>query len=296
MGVDPARITVGLGSDQLISVLTQIFVDPEDTVVVPRPSFEMYAAGAHIAGGRIEAVGLREENDFALDPDEFIAAAARTRAKVIYVCTPNNPTGGMMPAADIARIAQACPESLVVADEAYIEFADAAGGATVTAAGLTAAHENLVVLRTFSKAWGLAGLRCGYAIAGEKVTKLINAVKPPYNVPTFTQKCAGALLDASEDILARADAVRTERGRLAAGLRGAGMPEIKVYPSLANFLLVRFAGLRGTAVREALAERGVLVRAFAGTPELERCVRITVGTSEQNDLLLSELAEVCRTL
>lgn len=283
------EIVVGKGSDELIQLLTEVFVDSGDVIVAPSPSFEMYSAAARVAGGRVIFVNLSKESNFLYDANEFTEAANSSDAKIIYLCNPNNPTGNTIPIDAVEYIAAMCPRSVVAVDEAYAEFG------AFTAAALTAKYENIVVLRTFSKAWGLAGLRCGYSIASKSITKYLYAVKPPYNVPTFTQIVASELLDAAGEISERIDTITSERDRLSATL-SAEIPGIKVFPSKANFLLVQMPakiGLTGEETYRALAARGILVRSFRNSPQLVDCVRVTIGTREQNDLFAGELKTVC---
>jgi histidinol-phosphate aminotransferase len=286
---DPGCVIVGKGSDEVIQMLTAAFIEPGDTVIVPSPSFEMYSVASELAGARVVKVKLAKEHDFEYDANAIIDEAEATRAKIIYLCTPNNPTGNTMPAEAVEYIATMCPRSIVAVDEAYIEF----GG--TTSIDLTRKYENVIVLRTFSKAWGLAGLRCGYGIAAEPLTSLLYKVKPPYNVPTFSQLASAELLDAADEIAERTAAISAERDRLAEELART-VPGIKVYPSQANFLLVEFIGPNaptGAWIYAALAEKGILVRSFRNAPDLEKCIRITVGTREQDAKFAGELRMIC---
>jgi len=283
------NIVVGKGSDEIIQLLVEVFVDPEDVIVAPSPSFEMYAAAARIAGGRVVYVNLSKESDFEYDANGFTEAANASNAKIIFLCTPNNPTGNTMPVEAIEYIAAMCPRSVVAVDEAYAEFG------AMTAADLTGKYGNVIVLRTFSKAWGLAGLRCGYSIASADMTRYLMAVKPPYNVPAYSQTAASEILDASAEISMRTDGIIAEREHLAVLLKSE-IPGIKVFPSKANFLLVQLTGeigMSGEEAYRALAATGILVRSFRNSPQLSDCIRVTIGTRGQNDIFAGEFKKVC---
>jgi histidinol-phosphate aminotransferase len=214
---------------------------------------------------------------------EAIAAVRRqARAPVTVVCSPNNPTGGVLPLGDLARL---CGEAdgLVIVDEAYHEFSGQ------SAVPLLAEHPNLIVLRTFSKAMGVAGLRLGYLLGAPEVVREINKARLPYNLNFFSQAAALAVLEeapAFGEVVGRLIAMRD---RLARDL--AALPGVRVFPSRANFILFELHGHDPRRVFEDLYARGVLVRDVTAYPRLERCLRVSVGTEEENAALLTALRE-----
>lgn len=280
--VSPENIIVGNGSDQLIQLLISLFVGPGDRVVCPAPSFGMYALTTRITGGIPVEVGLEEDMGYAYNVDAILQAVHENHAKILFLCTPNNPTGGVLPLPDIHRMVRDCSNTLVVIDEAYGEFA---GDSFIPWVGQ---YENAVVLRTFSKAYGLAGIRCGYSVSGAAAAKLINRIKPPYNVSTLTQKMACLLLAESTEVDARIHTICTERDRIAEQL--ANMPGIRVFPSQANFLLVRVPD--AAMLYRRLLERGILIRSYGGSSLLAQCLRITIGTRQENEKLLQALNDI----
>lgn len=289
LGVPAVNLLVTRGSSEAIDVLIRAWCRAyENTIVTTPPTFDMYRVYAEIQGAPIVAVPLVAASGFALDTDALLARCdARTR--IVFVCSPNNPTGSLVPRDDILRLVTALSgKALVVVDEAYVEFSTA-----VSLAAAVNDYHNLVVLRTLSKAHALAGARCGAVIACEGVVDVMSKVLPPYSFPTpVVESVMSALTD---ERVARAEravaAIIAERGRLYERLRE--QPAIRsVWPSQANFLLARFHDL--PAVQRQLFDRRILVRDFGAQPGLENCARITVGSPEDNDALLDAL-DACRS-
>lgn len=284
-GVRREQVLAGRGSDEGIDLLMRAFCTAgRDAVLIQPPTFGMYAVAAHIQGVDVIGVPLRE--DFTLGVDAVLAALTPAM-KLVFVCTPNNPTGQRVPREQIERLARALSDrALLVADEAYIEFADEA-----SAAELIDAHDNLVVLRTLSKAHALAGARLGVLLASAAIVTLLRKLLPPYPLPT---PCVQAALRTLSDagivaMRARVAGIRAERARLGVALADApGVRE--VLPSQANFLTVRFddAG----AVYARLLDVGIVVRDVRRYPGLDDALRITIGTLEENDRVLAALAGV----
>ncbi len=283
-GVTPDRLLVTRGSSEAIDLLLRAFCRSGiDNVVVTPPTFSMYQVYADIQGAGVKSVPLTVENDFQLDVDEVLAACD-ANTKLIFVCSPNNPTGNLVPIADMVGLAKAREgQSLIVVDEAYIEFS---GSESVAA--LTGIHDNLVVLRTLSKALALAGARCGAVVGSRCLTGLLNGILAPYALATPVIDCVLDALGAESEHEARqacAHIVR-ERERLSQAL-AQNHQIVKVWPSRANFLLVKFHSL--TAVQEKLRANGVLIRDFGAEARLDNCARITVGSRDENDRLLELL-------
>jgi histidinol-phosphate aminotransferase len=278
-------VLVGRGSDEGIDLLIRAFCRAgEDAVVVTPPTFGMYAVAARIQGAAVVSVSLRRERGFALDV-EGIESALAANVKLVFLCTPNNPTGNRFPAEAIARVIGAARgRALVVVDEAYLEFAD-----STSVAGAIADEPHLVVLRTLSKAHGLAGARVGTLIARPEIVALLRKIIPPYAMaqPTIEIACEALAPAALAASARRVAAIVEERERLAATL--VDSPNVRrVWPSAANFLLVEFDDAE-RAFGAARAAR-LLVRDFRTQPGLERTLRITVGTPEQNQRLIAALA------
>jgi histidinol-phosphate aminotransferase len=276
-GVAPEQISVGNGSDELIQNLMLTFATG-GKVVIATPTFGMYAVHATIAGAT--PVPLPRGPDFSVDPEAVIAAAGQPGVRVVILCSPNNPTGNTIPLEVTRRILEGT-RAVVVVDEAYYEFCGE------TAVPLLADYPHLVLLRTFSKAFGLAGLRVGYMLAGKEVTEAVGRVKQPFNVNAFSQLAAARLLKWRPVFAERIRKICLSRDELLAAMQG--VPGVTVYPSRGNFLLFRTA-LPARTVYEGLLKRGVLVRILDG-PDLPGCLRVSVGQPGENAQFLKALAE-----
>lgn len=277
-GVVPTNIFVGNGSDEIIHLIMLAFINKGDVVAYPHPSFAMYSVYSKIAGAVEIPVRLRE--DYNYDVDSFIKVIEKYQPKLVFLCNPNNPTGSVIEREDIIKIIQKS-NGIVVVDEAYFEFY---GNTIVDAIN---EFENLIVLRTLSKAFGLAGLRVGYAVANENILKYLNLVKSPYNINSLSQIIALKVL--RTDVLKeRINYILEERKRLIKEL--GKIPGVKVYPSKTNFILVKFKD--ADYVYKGLLERGILVRDFSKVEGLEGALRITVSSREANDYLINGLKEL----
>lgn len=285
-GTVPDRLLIGRGSDEAIDLLVRAFCRPGvDGVLIAPPVFGMYAVCARLQGARLVEAPLREAGgDFALDFEELADEALAQAAKLIFLCSPGNPAGGALSAGSAIGLARRLRgRAIVVVDEAYVEFADA-DSLIAVAAG----EPNIVVLRTLSKAHALAAARIGCAIAAPAVIEALRRCQAPYPVPEPCAESALAALapQALAATRARIDEVRRERSRLAALL--AELADVRrVYPSQANFLLVRFAD--ADSAYERLLAAGVVVRDMRAMPQLGDALRITIGTPEQNDAVLAAL-------
>ena len=284
-GVRTEQVLVTRGSSEAIDLLIRTFCAPgTDGIVIPAPTFGMYRVYADIQGAQTAAVPLAAADGFAFDVEALLDAST-AETKLVFLCSPNNPTGGLIPQASIRTLCAARRgRSLIVVDEAYIEFAG-----TRSMAGALDELDNLVVLRTLSKALALAGARCGALLAHPEVIRLLDAVLPPYALATPVVDCVLAALAPAALERARAAIAATiaERERMHRALAGLAAVET-VWPSAANFLLVRFRD--PAAASAALARRGVLVRELGPEAVLSGCARISVGTPDENDMLLAALA------
>jgi histidinol-phosphate aminotransferase len=284
-GVAPAQLIAGRGSDEGIDLLTRAFLVPgRDAALICPPTFGMYALATRIQGAALVELPLERAAGYALDPAALVAAVTPA-VKLVFLCTPNNPTGHALDPALIERLARELADrALLVVDEAYGEFS-----AAPSLAARLGSLPNLVVLRTLSKAYALAGARVGAVLAGAPVIELLRRVLPPYSMPTPTIEAVLAALEPAP--LARAQAriaeLRAERARLAAAL--GALPLVRrVWPSEANFLLVECRDAAAVLGRARAA--GLLLRDFSGGPLTPAAVRTTVGTPAQNDRLLEGLA------
>jgi histidinol-phosphate aminotransferase len=278
-GVAEEHVAVGCGSVTLCQQLVQATCTDGDDVVFPWRSFEAYPIITHVVGARGVRVPLTA--DHRLDTDAMIAAITPA-TRLVFVCTPNNPTGTPLHADELNRLLDAVPDDvLVVIDEAYREFVDdpdVPDGVEVTTAAWAKGRHNVAVLRTFSKAYGLAGLRIGYCIAPEPVTAALRKVFVPFGVNSIAQAAAIASLDAEDELLARCKQIVVERGRVRAELLDMGydVPE-----SQANFVWLPL-GERTTEFNEHCMDHKVIVRAFVGDG-----ARVTVGEPHENDAFLA---------
>ena len=272
-GVREGQIFLGNGSDEAIDLAYRIFCTPgRDNAVSIAPTYGMYRVAADTNDVEMREVALGD--DFAL-PTDALLAAADERTKLLWICSPNNPTGNAFPAREIERLLREFP-GMVLLDEAYIDFASKPGF-------LSRLDEfpNLIILQTLSKAWGMAGLRLGLAFAAEPVAELFARVKYPYNINGPTQR--EVLERLTQPITAQIAELRRERLRTARALAGCRAIE-RVYPSEANFVLVRTPD--PDRLYDALIATGVIVRNRSRIPGCEGCLRITVGTPEENVRML----------
>ena len=273
LGVQPDQVVAGGGSVAMLGHVLAAVCEPGDEVVVPWRSFEAYPIYVTVAGARGVRVPVTADGRLDLPA---MAAAVSPRTRVVLVCTPNNPTGPAVRADELETFLAAVPRDvLVLLDEAYVEFVRDPAAADGLAA--FAAHPNVVLLRTFSKAYGLAGLRVGYAVARPRLAAAIRAVSTPFGVSHVAQLAGLASLRAQGEMATRVTAVVAERARMLAGLATQGWT---VPDSQANFVWLG-VGDHATALAERCARAGVLVRPFAGDG-----VRVSVGEPEATDLLL----------
>lgn len=280
------QLLIGRGSDEAIDLLVRVLCRPgRDGVVTTPPVFGMYAVSARLQDARLLEVPLVDGPDgFTVDLDAVATVAAQQGAKLVFLCSPSNPTGGSVPLADIAALAaRLANQALVVVDEAYGEFSTQASATT-----LLDQHRNLAVLRTLSKAHALAAARIGALVADPALVRVLRACQAPYPVPTPCADLATAGLapQALARTAARVAQVRSERARLAAALAGLD-GVVRVYPSDGNYLLVRLVDA-GAAFAGLLAA-GVVVRDQRSAPQLHDALRITVGSPEENDRVLAAL-------
>ncbi len=275
------NLFVGVGSDEIIDLVVRIFCNPSiDNCIINEPTYGMYQVVCDINDVEYKSVLLTQ--DFQLDVDK-IKSAVDEKTKIIFVCSPNNPTANLLSSDDILRLVKEL-ETIVVVDEAYIDFSNQK---SLIYESLN--YNNLVVMRTFSKAWGLAGIRAGYCTASKEITEILYKVKAPYNLNSLTSQSIISAIDSSNLKDEFVENILTERERVKAELKSLEKIE-QVFESETNYILFKCTG--ATEVYNQLAERGVIVRDRSSQPLLENCLRVSIGTKEQNDKFLKELREV----
>ena len=279
--VIPEQIFLGNGSDEAIDLIIRAFCEPyKDSILITEPTYGMYAVCAELNAVPLTKVDLT--NDFDLDL-EMLLRSISGNTKIIFLCSPNNPSGNLLDRKKIIHVLNEF-DGLVVIDEAYIDFTS-----SESFTALLSSYPNLIVLQTFSKAWGLAGMRLGMAFASKEVINILNKIKYPYNVNTQTQALALQTLD---NVSKKEQAVREiiqQRSVLAEALLKLSITE-KVLPSEANFLLVRFKDAPGTY--KYLMDKGIIVRDRSKVRLCTNAIRITVGTPQENRNLITALQEL----
>ncbi len=276
--VKPEQVFLGNGSDEPIDLLVRAFCIPgKDNIITLPPTYGMYEVSAHINDIAVKEVPLTE--DYQLQPDKILAAVD-ANTKIIFVCSPNNPTGNALRASDITKIITGF-DGIVAIDEAYIDFAP-----DKSFMRKLSEYPNIIIFQTFSKAWGMAGLRLGMAFASEEIIKVLNKIKAPYNVNAITQKLVSEGMDNLLNKERMVEHILDNREKLAEDLKT--MPVVvKVYPSDTNFLLVKTKDANKTY--EYLVNNKIITRNRHNVKLCEGSLRITVGTDEENEKLISTL-------
>ena len=278
--VPAENIFLGNGSDEAIDLLFRAFCEPRiDNVVAIDPTYGMYQVCAEVNDVEYRKVLLDENYQFTADS---LLAVADEHTKVIFLCSPNNPTGNDLCRDEIVKLLNTF-DGLVVVDEAYIDFSDSPSFRFDLAQ-----YPNIVVLQTFSKAWGSAAIRLGMAFASEEIIALFNKIKYPYNINILTQQQAISVLQRKEEVAAWVALLRQERVRLADELLQLPLTE-KIFPSQANFILARVVD--ATAIYNYLVGQGIIVRNRHSVSLCGNCLRITIGTPEENNTLLNAMKE-----
>jgi histidinol-phosphate aminotransferase len=279
LGVPSHKLFFGVGSDEIIDLLIRIFCEPaKDSIMILEPTYGMYKVSADINDVRSETVLLND--DFNIDT-EAVLNNWNSNIKIIFLCSPNNPTANLLDKASIKKLLQNL-NSILVIDEAYIDFADN----EYSCVDLINEYPNLVILRTFSKAWGLAGIRLGYCIGNEEIINYLFKVKAPYNINSLTRKA----FDESFSNISKKDdfvsAILAEKEFIMNELSKIKNVE-HIFPSDTNYFLIRIQN--ASSIQRELAEAGMIIRDRSGQPNLENCLRITVGTRSQNIKLIELL-------
>lgn len=276
--VDRNSIFLGNGSDEPIDLVIRAFCDPAvDCIVSIAPSYGMYEVAANVNGVEFKKV-LLDEN-FELDADKLLAEVDEW-VKIIFLCSPNNPTGNILERDEIYKILKKF-DGIVVLDEAYIDFSSEPSFVSELKK-----FPNLIILQTLSKAWGAAGIRLGMAFASPQIVSILNKIKYPYNVNMLTQQQAMEILNNEQEMMNQLRSIMSERIRLQAALPDIPIVD-KMYPTDANFILVHVG--KADSVYNRLVKKGVIVRNRNNVSLCKGCLRITVGTPEENDALINGL-------
>lgn len=273
--IEKDQIVAGAGSDELIDLITRLFVSPGDSIMISRPTFGMYSFSASVYGAGIIDIP-RNIDDFSLDIGGILKKI--DRVKLVFIASPNNPTGNTTNFDDLKKILNAGVP--VVVDEAYVEFSDN------DCSQLLDEYPNLMILRTFSKWAGLAGLRVGYGLFPKDVADMLRRIKPPYSVGTLAQAAATTALENISESEQQIRAIISERSKVWSSLKE--ISQLKAYPSDGNFFLIKILAGNAREVKSKLLQRGISVRYFDDNL-LKDCLRISIGLPDQNIQLLKEL-------
>lgn len=283
-GLTPSNLFVGVGSDEAIDLLMRIFCVPSiDNILITPPTYGMYKVCAKV--NDIEVISCPLSPDFELNVPETLQAVD-TRTKLLFICSPGNPTARAIPLKEIERIAASSQyEGLVVVDEAYVDFSESG-----SAISLINSYPNIVVLQTLSKAFGLAGIRCGFAIGAPDVIQLMNNVKAPYNINSMTTEVAINALNSVETLRKNVSTLLCQRAIVAEKLKALSFV-LEVFPSDANFILFRVSR-NAKKLYTMMADSGVVIR-FRGTElHCSECLRVTIGTEEENKCFIDLLVQI----
>ncbi len=281
LGVDPKHILVGAGADELIDLVMRLVLDPGDAMITCSPTFGMYAFDAGVQGAQV--IDIPRKDDFSIDLESLGAAVAEYRPKLLFVASPNNPDGSRLSGKEIEQLLEW--PLITVLDEAYVEFASG----DVSWIGEVQRRENLIVLRTFSKWAGLAGLRVGYGAFPSSLVPHLQKIKQPYAVSAAAQAAARAAVQSQQELKRVGELITGERSRLFEGLQA--IDYLRPYPSEANFILSRVVGADAAEITRELRKRGILIRYF-DKPGLRDHIRISVGKPEETQKVLAALKQL----
>lgn len=275
IGCKEENISVGNGSSELLDLCVKTFVDTDELILSLDPTFSMYSIYAKIVNSKY--MGAGEGNDFTIDVDNVIKAIKENNPKLTIICNPNNPTGTVIKKEDVLRIVKST-DNIVIADEAYMEFSDESVVDEIEN------YDNLIVVKTMSKAFSMAGIRTGYLIANKELVQTIEKVRPPYNLNSISAFLATKALQQKEKMFDYVKALKNQRQKIYNGLLNMG---VKVYESGANFI---FFKSEIENLEEKLIKDDILIRKFGG--KLDNYYRVTVGTEEENEAFLESMKKL----
>ena len=282
LSLDSQNVILGNGSDEIVSMIARVFLRQGDEAIMATPSFLMYEIGANLSQARVVSVPLKH---FKIDLEQMIRAV-RPKTRVVFMANPNNPTGTIVKREEVERFVDRLPETtLVVFDEAYYEYVEAED--FPQSLDLMRNRPNIIVLRTFSKIYGLAGLRIGYGVATREIIDILNRARSPFNVNFLAQVAALASLTDQEQVRRTRQLIREEKKFLYSHLRNL---ELFFVPTEANFILIE-VGKKAKEVEYRLLEKGVIVRGMQ-VYDLPQFIRVSIGTREQNEEFIRELETV----
>lgn len=276
-GIHEDNLICGNGSDEIIGLIINAFVDKGDNIVIHVPTFSMYKITATISGANV--IEVESDENFNIDINKIIKKANENNAKLIFLCNPNNPTGNVIKRDDILKVLHDT-NSIVVVDEAYFEFY----GQTVID---KIDEERLIVIRTLSKAFALAGARIGYAAANKKIINVLNKIRSPYNLNTFSQIAGIVMLKNIDDVKKSIDEIKCEKEYILNQLQD--LNGIKLYNGCGNFLLIKFEEYNKAV--KLLKEHGISVKSF-NSGSLKGCIRVTIGKRYENDRFINTVKRV----
>ncbi len=277
-GVKKDQVLVSRGSDEAIGLIIRTFVERDQAILIAPPTYGMYKVAAETNG--VHMVEAKRHDDFTLSADGIIDAAAESPylVKAVFIDSPANPLGILFSKEELIKLLEAMPDTFIVVDEAYIEFAPASSDYTA----LINEYDNLIITRTLSKAFALAGIRCGFTLANPETIKCMLKVIDPYPVADPVAQIAAQALTPMGINMMKARVAECQNRRSVVEAALLNMKEVeKVFPSHGNFLLVRFKD--GPAIFKAEAQRGVILRSFEDKPGLKNCIRISIGSDEELD-------------
>ncbi len=278
---DPDKIIITNGADEGLDVFAKAYIDKGITVLISAPTYPYYKTITQLAEGNI--ISIFRKKDFLDNEKSLLKFAKRQRPCVVFLCSPNNPTGNCSERNTIIKLLETS-DTIVVVDEAYSEFS----GKTVI--DLTEKYDNLIILKTFSKAFSLAGARVGYIVSSSNTIKILNKVRPPNSLSIISLVLAEIALNDVETVQNNIQSIIKERDRCKNFLQE--LKEIMVYPSESNFLLIKFQNINPNIVHKLLMQKGLIVRNVSGTRMLEKCLRFNIRLPNQNDLLLESIAKI----
>ncbi|BHH83029.1 histidinol-phosphate transaminase [Desulforhopalus sp. 52FAK] len=281
VGCTAENIVAGAGADELIDLICRLVLNPGDKVLTFTPTFSYYKHVVELNGG--ELVDVERDADYSINQGG-LSGLNLDKIKIVLLCSPNNPPGNMLEEEVLDFFLD--KDMLVVVDEAYYEFSRS------TFADRIAQHNNLIVLRTFSKCFGLAGLRVGYGIMSSVLQEAIMKIKPPYSVNMAAEVALKVCMEQKEIFADQVDAMITTRDFVTQELQK--LDELEVYPSSSNFILMRIKSASAKELRDAMEQKGILLRYF-NTPQLKNHLRVSVGTREQMDVFLSEFVSLLKS-
>ena len=273
------------GADEALDIISKTFLDPGDEVIIPHPSYSMFRVTSEIMGGN--AILVPRKTDFGIDIEK-IKKKTTARTKIIFLCSPNNPTGNSVSREELGMLVESCSGQTIVIDEAYFEFSGK------TYAELTEKNDNLIIVRTFSKAFSMAGVRVGYIIGSKDTTSKLNIVRPPNSLSVISLFLAQQALKDEVSMIKNVRLLIAEREKIINEM--CREKNLKVFPSEANFVLFQLRqGISGK-LHEKLMKRGYVLRQFSDTPGINNCLRVTINTPQENDSFLKALSQELRVL